>query len=773
MDYYQNNTNFSLSSQSVLNSSFIEAVFNLWGVPIGKNPNGQPTEITIADPATTASESVDISSMRVGHGEVPQWFLTNLAALTEGDPPPNPLPPWSAPASSGGPPSQPSGSASPGGGFSSAAAVSASADQLVVFPAALDEASGAATSVYVLAATSSGNLDPSFNGTVRLAVQNGNGAQVGSGLAENAVDGVAEFSNVGISTPGNGYVLCARSVRANSGNSPPLDISGDQLAITTGPPSTVSVGSSYPIVVVAENGSGKVDSGFNGKVTVTLGAPSGGSQLVTLILNAVNGKASGKITFVKSGQFLLVATSNGVAEASCPIAVTTLPVVTGVSPATGLFAGGTTVTITGTNFTDVTQVNFGQAPATSFTVNSPTQITATSPPEAAGTVDVTVTTAEGISATSSADRFTYTEAATSTLLTSSLDPSANGQQVVFTATVSATLPAAGTPSGSVTFKDGSTLLGTVALETVNSVATATWTTSTLKVGGHAITASFAGSADFLSSSGTLTQTVKPYASNVSLASSAASTVFGQMVTFTATVKSSASQSPPPTGTVTFKDGGAALGVAVLETVNGTTTATFATQTLPVGADSIAAVYGGDTNFTGGTSGTVTETVAKAGTVTGVVSSANPSTSGRTVTFTATVQVSTPGSGPPTGIVTFLDGTKTLGTGKLITAAGVTTATFSTMGLAVGSHNITASYAGNGSFNGSVSTALTQVITSPTSATLAFQPLNDGSLVTPSLSDSFQSSASAGANSAAPWVNDVALVSLMEASNGDDWTEPLT
>ena len=401
------------------------------------------------------------------------------------------------------------------------------------------------------------------------------------------------------------------------------------------------------------------------------------------------------------------------------------------------------MTITGTNFTDVTQVNFGQAPATSFTVNSPTQITATSPPEAAGTVDVTVTTAEGISATSSADRFTYTEAATSTLLTSSLDPSANGQQVVFTATVEPTLPAAGTPSGSVTFKDGSTLLGTVALETVNSVATATWTTSTLKVGGHAITASFAGSADFLSSSGTLTQTVKPYASNVSLASSAASTVFGQMVTFTATVKSSASQSPPPTGTVTFKDGGAALGVAVLETVNGTTTATFATQTLPVGADSIAAVYGGDTNFTGGTSGTVTETVAKAGTVTGVVSSANPSTSGRTVTFQPPSRCGRRAPGRP-GIVTFLDGTKTLGTGKLITAAGVTTATFSTMGLAVGSHNITASYAGNGSFNGSVSTALTQVITSPTSATLAFQPLNDGSLVTPSLSDSFQSSASAGA-----------------------------
>jgi hypothetical protein len=83
------------------------------------------------------------------------------------------------------------------------------------------------------------------------------------------------------------------------------------------------------------------------------------------------------------------------------------PKVTGISPTSGLVAGGTTVIITGTNLTGTTAVKFGTVAASSFTVNSATQITATSPAEAAGLVDVKVTTAGGTSATSTADQFTY------------------------------------------------------------------------------------------------------------------------------------------------------------------------------------------------------------------------------------------------------------------------------------------------------------------------------------------------------------------------------
>src|SRR5258708_440075 len=84
----------------------------------------------------------------------------------------------------------------------------------------------------------------------------------------------------------------------------------------------------------------------------------------------------------------------------------TEPTVTNVNPNTGPTSGGTSVTITGTNFSGATAVSFGNNAAASFTVNSATQITATSP-AGVGTVDVTVTTAGGTSAISSGDRFTY------------------------------------------------------------------------------------------------------------------------------------------------------------------------------------------------------------------------------------------------------------------------------------------------------------------------------------------------------------------------------
>ena len=83
------------------------------------------------------------------------------------------------------------------------------------------------------------------------------------------------------------------------------------------------------------------------------------------------------------------------------------PTVTAVSPTFGPVAGATTVTITGTTFVGVSAVKFGATNATSFTVVSPTTITAVAPAGSAGTVDITVTTTGGTSATSSNDRYTY------------------------------------------------------------------------------------------------------------------------------------------------------------------------------------------------------------------------------------------------------------------------------------------------------------------------------------------------------------------------------
>ncbi len=83
-----------------------------------------------------------------------------------------------------------------------------------------------------------------------------------------------------------------------------------------------------------------------------------------------------------------------------------IPVVTGISPTSGPFAGGTVVTITGSGLLGATSVSFGATSATSFTVNSDTSITATAP-AGTGSVDVTVTGPGGTSATSAADLYTY------------------------------------------------------------------------------------------------------------------------------------------------------------------------------------------------------------------------------------------------------------------------------------------------------------------------------------------------------------------------------
>jgi hypothetical protein len=124
------------------------------------------------------------------------------------------------------------------------------------------------------------------------------------------------------------------------------------------------------------------------------------------------------------------------------------PAVSSVSPSSGPTAGGTSVTITGTNFTGATAVKFGAVPATGFTVASSTTITATSP-AGTGAVDLTVTTTGGTSAISTADLFTYLFPTTTTASNATTTYSANAQNVLVSATVTST---SGTVSeGTVTF----------------------------------------------------------------------------------------------------------------------------------------------------------------------------------------------------------------------------------------------------------------------------------------------------------------------------------
>ena len=283
---------------------------------------------------------------------------------------------------------------------------------------------------------------------------------------------------------------------------------------------------------------------------------------------------------------------------------------------------------------------------------------------------------------------------TSVALVSSVNPSVFNEGVTFTATVTAT---SGTPTGTVTFKNGSATLGKATL----SAGEAAFTTSTLAVGAHSITAVYGGSTDFSgSTSPVLTQTVDKAGTSVVLVSSVNPSAFHEAVIFTATVTPATSGTP--TGTVTFRDGATTLGTGSL---NASGVATFSIRTLKVGSHSITAVYSGNADFLTSTSTKLTQTVSKASTTTKLTSSLNPSKQGQAVTFTATI---TPAfGGPPSGTVAFKDGTTTLGTGTVNPPTHI--ATFTTSTLAVGTHHVTASYGGDTDFKTSTSAVLNQVV----------------------------------------------------------------
>ena len=303
---------------------------------------------------------------------------------------------------------------------------------------------------------------------------------------------------------------------------------------------------------------------------------------------------------------------------------------------------------------------------------------------------------------------TVNKASTTTTVTSSVNPSVLGQSVIFTATVSVTTPgstAAAYPTGTVTFYDNNTVIGTGKLSTASGVTTANFTTSTLSLGQHSITARYtSGDGNFNASatSPAITETLTKASATTAVVSSGYSSVSGQSVTFTATVSPAANALGIPTGTVTFYDGAAPIGTAALSG-GSTDTATYATSILSVGTHQITAVYNGDANFNASTqpSPPISQAVNQAGTTTAVASSANPSAFGQNVTLTATVSVASPGSTAaafPTGTVTFYDNNTAIGTEPLSTTSGVTTATLASSGLGFGAQQITAAYtSGDGNF----------------------------------------------------------------------------
>jgi beta-glucanase (GH16 family) len=177
-------------------------------------------------------------------------------------------------------------------------------------------------------------------------------------------------------------------VRVTQG-APPPSPTVISLAPSTGP-------SGAPVVITGTNFTGAIGVKF-GTTAATAFTVDSATQIT-----ATSSPGSGTVD-------VTVTTAGGTSaiSAACHFTYTLAPAVASLAPNNGLTSGGTSVVITGANFTGASAVKFGTAAATAFTVNSATQITATSPP-GSGTVDVTVTTPAGSSANSLADKFIYT-----------------------------------------------------------------------------------------------------------------------------------------------------------------------------------------------------------------------------------------------------------------------------------------------------------------------------------------------------------------------------
>ncbi len=276
------------------------------------------------------------------------------------------------------------------------------------------------------------------------------------------------------------------------------------------------------------------------------------------------------------------------------------------------------------------------------------------------------------------------QGSTTTSLSSSPNPSGQGQNVIFTATVS---PVAAT--GTVYLMNGSTQLGSATLS--NGVAT--FNISSLPTGSTSIRANYTGSVAYLSSSGTITQVVLS-PTTASLTATPNPSAYGSAVTLTASVMPAAA-----TGTAQFFSGSTLLGSAALASGQ----AQISVNNLAAGSDSLTAVYSGDSTYAGSTSAAWSQSV-KVATVPTLASTMNPTYPQQAISIIVTVTPSSNIGPTPTGSVQLLDGTTVLGTSNLQNG----TVQFS-VSFALGTHSLTAVYAGDANFLGSTSAVLSEVV----------------------------------------------------------------
>lgn len=471
---------------------------------------------------------------------------------------------------------------------------------------------------------------------------------------------------------------------------------------------------------------------------------SGGSGVGQITIDDVN-HTNGPMIVALAGPYSIASLMNTPANVPAGPAENVLPIDagTGTSPVSLTFPGGS---ITTGGITSLTIQSSGPQPPSGFQLGTPPvyyyiQTTAvfsgavticiTSPSVTStsqlihfgsgGTVNIPSTvsgdTICGI--TSSFSPFAIAQPvgkiSTSLGLTSSANPSAAGQPVTFTAAFGGTgFPPSGAPSptGSVTFLDGSIPLGApVSLPTSGAIA---FTTNTLSAGSHSITAQYSGDGTYAGSSSNLVgQTVSQTATSLSLTSSSNPSLVGQTLTFTAALSgtnSVPSGVPAPTGTIILAVDGAVFGSPESLSAG---SAVISITSLAAGSHTVSAQYSGDGDYAASSSNVVTQVVNKNVSTTSFGASATSVTLGQTITLNASVAGAGTGSLPPglpapTGFVTFFDGSTPLG--SAVTLPASLPAMLSVNSLAAGTHSLTAHYSGDANYAASVSAPVQVTVT---------------------------------------------------------------
>ena len=241
-------------------------------------------------------------------------------------------------------------------------------------------------------------------------------------------------------------------------------------------------------------------------------------------------------------------------------------------------------------------------------------------------------------------------------LSSSDTTTVTGEAVNYTATVGAQAPGGGSPDGSVQLRiDGVDVGAPVALSGGTAVFPAV---TSLGAGDHTVAAVYAGTSNYLGGSDSLTQEVEKAGTSTTVLSSGSPVAEGDQASVTATVVAASPGSGAATGTVSFMANGDPIGAAPLQPVSGGAAAVLDISDLDPGSYTIVASYGGNADYIGSDSQSITHVVIAAASIvptsTAVTSSQNPSTYGELITFTANVTAND--GSTPVGTVQFsLDG----------------------------------------------------------------------------------------------------------------------